>query len=51
VIHFASNSWDLTKKVSENVNGKDVEHLYDPSAPAVIEEIESWRDNLVPPVS
>jgi NitT/TauT family transport system substrate-binding protein len=39
VIHFSSNSWDLNKKVTENVGGKDVEHLYDPSAPAVIEEI------------
>jgi NitT/TauT family transport system substrate-binding protein len=39
VIHFASNSWDLTKKVTENVSGKDVEHLYDPSAPLVVEEI------------
>ncbi len=39
VIHFASNSWDLTKKVTENVDGKEVEHLYDPSAPLVVEEI------------
>src|SRR5882724_3386316 len=39
VIHFASNSWDLTHKVSETINGKDVEKLYDPNAPFVVEEI------------
>src|SRR5262249_37599155 len=39
VIHFASNSWDLTKKVSEAINGKEVENLYDPNAPFVVEEI------------
>jgi NitT/TauT family transport system substrate-binding protein len=39
VIHFASNSWDLSHKVSETINGKDVEKLYDPNAPFVVEEI------------
>src|SRR5262252_1206107 len=28
VIHFFPNSWDLNKKVTENVGGKDTEHLY-----------------------
>jgi outer membrane protein OmpA-like peptidoglycan-associated protein len=39
VIHFSSNSWDLTKKITENVGGKDVEKLYDPNAQFVVEEI------------
>jgi NitT/TauT family transport system substrate-binding protein len=39
VIHFFPNSWDLNKKVTENVGGKDTEHLYDPNAQFVIEEI------------
>src|SRR6266513_1937575 len=39
VIHFSSNSWDLTKKASETINGKVVERLYDPNAPFVVEEI------------
>jgi NitT/TauT family transport system substrate-binding protein len=39
VIHFSSNSWDLMKKITEVINGKDVEQLYDPSVPFVVEEI------------
>jgi NitT/TauT family transport system substrate-binding protein len=39
VIQFSSNSWDLTKKVTETVNGKQVDNLYDPNAPFVVEEI------------
>jgi outer membrane protein OmpA-like peptidoglycan-associated protein len=39
VIHFSSNSWDLTKKTSETINGKVVENLYDPNGPFVVEEI------------
>ncbi len=39
VIHFFSNSWDLSKKVTESVDGKDVEKLYDPNAAFVVEEI------------
>jgi len=38
-IHFFPNSWDLHKKVSTRVDGKEVEELYDPSADAVIEEV------------
>ena len=29
VIHFFPNSWDLTKKITRNANGKEVEELYD----------------------
>jgi outer membrane protein OmpA-like peptidoglycan-associated protein len=39
VIHFSPNSWDLTKKVTESVNGKEVEKLYDPNAQFVVEEV------------
>jgi NitT/TauT family transport system substrate-binding protein len=38
VIHFFPNSWDVTKKVSKVVNGKEVEELYDPNVTFVIEE-------------
>ena len=39
VIHFAPNSWDLSKKTTATENGKQVEQLYDPNAPFVVEEI------------
>jgi NitT/TauT family transport system substrate-binding protein len=39
VIHFFSNSWDLGKKITETVDGKSKENLYDPNAPFVVEEI------------
>jgi NitT/TauT family transport system substrate-binding protein len=39
VIHFSSNSWDLSKKQTEVINGKSIESLYDPNAPFVVEEI------------
>ncbi len=39
VIHFFPNSWDLDKKVINNVNGKDREELYDPNVDFVLEEI------------
>jgi len=39
VIHFYPNSWDLTKKVTRQVDGKDVEELYDPSIGFVVEEV------------
>jgi NitT/TauT family transport system substrate-binding protein len=39
VIHFSSNSWDINKKTTETINGKEVTSLYDPGAPFVIEEI------------
>ena len=39
VIHFFPNSWDLNKKVTRNVDGKDVEELYDPNVAFVLEEV------------
>jgi NitT/TauT family transport system substrate-binding protein len=39
VIHFFPNSWDLNKKVTKNVSGKDMEELYDPNVGFVVEEI------------
>src|SRR3954463_8314686 len=39
VIHFFPNSWDLNKKVTRQVDGKDVEELYDPSVTFVVEEV------------
>jgi NitT/TauT family transport system substrate-binding protein len=39
VIHFYPNSWDLSKKTTEPVDGKDVDKLYDPNGPFVVEEI------------
>ena len=39
VIHFFPNSWDLNKKITRTVDGKDVEELYDPNVGFVVEEI------------
>jgi NitT/TauT family transport system substrate-binding protein len=39
VIHFFPNSWDLSKKVTETVDGKSADKLYDPNATFVVEEI------------
>jgi NitT/TauT family transport system substrate-binding protein len=39
VIHFYPNSWDLSKQVTETVDGKATEKLYDPNASFVVEEI------------
>jgi len=39
VVHFFPNSWDLTKKITKTVNGKEVEELYDPNINFVIEEV------------
>jgi len=39
VIHFFPNSWDLSKQVTETVDGKSAEKLYDPNAQFVVEEI------------
>ncbi|MBT8491466.1 MAG: OmpA family protein [Deltaproteobacteria bacterium] len=38
-IHFYPNSYDLEKKVTRKINGKDKEVLYDPSAPEVVKEV------------
>ena len=39
MIHFFPNSWDLNKKVTRNVDGKEVEELYDPNVSFVVEEV------------
>jgi NitT/TauT family transport system substrate-binding protein len=39
VIHFFPNSWDLNKKVTRTVDGKEVEELYDPNVGFVVEEV------------
>ncbi len=39
VIHFYPNSWDLTKKVTKTVDGKEKEELYDPNVNFVVEEV------------
>jgi NitT/TauT family transport system substrate-binding protein len=39
VIHFFPNSWDLNKKITRNVNGKDVEENYDPNVSFIVEEV------------
>jgi len=39
VIHFFPNSWDLSKKVTRNDSGKDVEELYDPNVTFIVEEV------------
>lgn len=39
VIHFFPNSWELRKKVTRNIDGRDVEEAYDPSVDFVVEEI------------
>jgi len=39
VIHFFPNSWDLSKKVTRNAEGKEVEELYDPNVNFIVEEV------------
>jgi NitT/TauT family transport system substrate-binding protein len=39
VIHFFPNSWDLSKKITRTLEGKDVEELYDPNVGFVVEEV------------
>ncbi len=39
IIHFYPNSWDLRKKVTRKVDGRDVEELYDPNVDFVLDEI------------
>jgi outer membrane protein OmpA-like peptidoglycan-associated protein len=39
VIHFFPNSWDLSKKITKNIDGKAVEELYDPNVGFVVEEV------------
>jgi NitT/TauT family transport system substrate-binding protein len=39
VIHFFPNSWDLNKKVTRSVDGKDREEAYDPNVAFIVEEV------------
>src|SRR4249920_498700 len=39
VIHFFPNSWDLAKKITRNVDGKEVEEVYDPNVGFIVEEV------------
>jgi hypothetical protein len=39
IIHFYPNSWDLSKTIIKQEDGKDVEVLYDPNVDFVLEEI------------
>jgi NitT/TauT family transport system substrate-binding protein len=39
VIHFYPNSWDLSKKITKTIDGKDVEELYDPNVGFIVEEV------------
>ncbi len=39
IIHFAPNDWDLDKKVSKIIDGKEVQQLYDPNVENVLEEV------------
>ena len=39
VIHFFPNSWDVNKKVTRSVDGKDVEELHDPNVNFIVEEV------------
>lgn len=39
VVHFFPNSWELRKKITRTVDGKDREELYDPNVDFVLEEI------------
>jgi hypothetical protein len=39
VIHFFPNSWDLHHKVTREIDGKQVEQLYDPNVDNVLEDV------------
>jgi NitT/TauT family transport system substrate-binding protein len=39
VIHFFPNSWDINKKITRTVDGKEVEELYDPNVGFIVEEV------------
>jgi NitT/TauT family transport system substrate-binding protein len=39
VIHFFPNSWDLNKKITRSVDGKDREEAYDPNVAFIVEEV------------
>ena len=39
VVKFFPNSWDLHKKITRKIDGKDVEELYDPTVDLTLDEI------------
>jgi NitT/TauT family transport system substrate-binding protein len=39
VIHFFPNSWDLNKKITRSIDGKDREEAYDPNVAFIVEEV------------
>ena len=39
VIHFFPNSWDLDKKITREIDGKQVEEAYDPNVKNVLDDI------------
>jgi NitT/TauT family transport system substrate-binding protein len=39
VIHFFPNSWDLNKKITRSIDGKDREEAYDPNVGFIVEEV------------
>jgi outer membrane protein OmpA-like peptidoglycan-associated protein len=39
VIHFSPNNWDLHRKIIREINGQEVEELYDPAVDLVLEEV------------
>jgi len=39
IVRFAPNSWDLRKTIVRQVDGKDVESLYDPNVDLVLDEV------------
>ncbi len=39
VVKFFPNSWDLHKKITRKMDGKDVEEMYDPSVDLTLDEI------------
>lgn len=39
VIHFYPNSWDLEKKINRQIEGKEVEQLYDPNVEALLKDV------------
>jgi NitT/TauT family transport system substrate-binding protein len=41
VIRFYPNSWDLTKKITREIDGKSVEELYDPNVDLVLKDVAS----------
>jgi len=39
VIHFSPNDWDLHRKVTREIDGENVEQLYDPNVDNILEDV------------